>query len=264
MSARGLTGNGAHLHASLWDPQGHNLFPDPQGPSRLSPLTHHFLGGLLEHAPALCALTNPIANSYERLARTTPTSGASWSPGWISYGGNNRTHMVRLPDSQRLELRLPDGAANPSPTCCRLPCWRRDSMASNGNWIRVRAVSATPQPRAACGQRLAGPAQQPGGGPGGTVLPGLPGPGPPPRSGGGVMRPGLAPLGLAPRGLALLGAGQLSVLLPKGEVCRTGWWRPYRSDRSLRQLIVAIRAKVSASGRRPRTEPLPDGAPATP
>ena len=108
-----LTGNGAHLHASLWDPRGHNLFPDPQGPSGLSPLAHHFLGGLLEHAPALCALTNPIANSYERLARTTPTSGASWSPGWISYGGNNRTHMVRLPDSQRLELRLPDGAANP-------------------------------------------------------------------------------------------------------------------------------------------------------
>ena len=108
-----LTGNGAHLHASLWDPQGHNLFPDPQGPSGLSPLALHFLGGLLEHAPALCALTNPIANSYERLARTTPTSGASWSPGWISYGGNNRTHMVRLPDSQRLELRLPDGAANP-------------------------------------------------------------------------------------------------------------------------------------------------------
>jgi glutamine synthetase len=108
-----LTGNGAHLHASLWDPQGHNLFPDPQGPSGLSPLAHHFLGGLLEHAPALCALTNPIANSYERLARTTPTSGASWSPGWISYGGNNRTHMVRLPDNQRLELRLPDGAANP-------------------------------------------------------------------------------------------------------------------------------------------------------
>jgi glutamine synthetase len=108
-----LTGNGAHLHASLWDPNGHNLFPDPQGPSGLSPLAHHFLGGLLEHAPALCALTNPIANSYERLARTTPTSGASWSPGWISYGGNNRTHMVRLPDNQRLELRLPDGAANP-------------------------------------------------------------------------------------------------------------------------------------------------------
>ncbi len=85
----------------------------PPGPSGLSPLAHHFLGGLLEHAPAHCALTNPIANSYERLARRTTSSGASWSPGWISYGDNNRTHMVRLPDSQRLELRLPDGAANP-------------------------------------------------------------------------------------------------------------------------------------------------------
>jgi hypothetical protein len=75
------------------------------------------------------------------------------------------------------------------------------------------------------------------------------------------MRPG--PTGAGTLEAGALG-GQLSVLLPKGEVCRTGWWRPYRSDRSLRQLIVVIGAKVSSPGRRPRTESLPDGAPATP
>jgi glutamine synthetase len=52
-------------------------------------------------------------NSYRRLAAPPTTSGATWSPGSISYTGNNRTHMVRIPDDQRLELRLPDGAAHP-------------------------------------------------------------------------------------------------------------------------------------------------------
>jgi len=107
------TGNGAHLHCSLWDGQGRNLFSDPSGPQGLSSLARHFLGGLLSHAPALCALTNPVPSSYRRLGSADTSSGASWSPGWISYGGNNRTHMVRIPDAHRLELRLPDGAANP-------------------------------------------------------------------------------------------------------------------------------------------------------
>ena len=108
----GLTGNGAHLHLSLWQGE-RNLFHDPNGPKGLSELAYQALAGLLEHAPALCALTNPVPASYRRLARTTPSSGATWSPAWISYGGNNRTHLVRIPDGQRLELRLPDGAANP-------------------------------------------------------------------------------------------------------------------------------------------------------
>ena len=110
---RDLTGNGCHLHLSIWDGEGTNLFHDPGGERGLSPLAYHFLGGLLEHAPALCAITNPTPNSYERLGGSTTTSGATWSPAWISYGGNNRTHMVRLPDDQRLELRLADGDASP-------------------------------------------------------------------------------------------------------------------------------------------------------
>jgi glutamine synthetase type III len=108
-----LTGNGCHLHHSLWDEGGRNLFHDPSGEHGLSRLAYHFLAGLLEHAPALCAITNPTPNSYERLGGGTTNSGATWSPAWISYGGNNRTHMVRLPDDQRLELRLSDGDANP-------------------------------------------------------------------------------------------------------------------------------------------------------
>ncbi|MCT0212225.1 MULTISPECIES: type III glutamate--ammonia ligase [unclassified Synechococcus] len=108
-----LTGNGAHLHHSLWDADGRNLFHDPLGEQGLSELAYAFLAGVLEHAAALCALTNPTAESYRRLAGRAPSSGATWSPGWISYGGNNRTHMVRIPDDQRLELRLADGDANP-------------------------------------------------------------------------------------------------------------------------------------------------------
>ena len=108
-----LTGNGCHTHLSLWDGQGRNAFHDPNGELGLSALAYHFLGGLIAHAPALCCLTNPTVNSYRRLAAPPTTSGATWSPGGISYTGNNRTHMVRIPDGQRLELRLPDGAAHP-------------------------------------------------------------------------------------------------------------------------------------------------------
>ncbi|MFN9934134.1 MAG: type III glutamate--ammonia ligase [Cyanobacteriota bacterium] len=108
-----LTGNGAHLHISLWSGEGTNLFADPAGELGLSTLGYQFLAGLLAHAPALCALTNPVEASYRRLGRATSTSGASWSPAWITYGGNNRTHMIRIPDAGRIELRLGDGAASP-------------------------------------------------------------------------------------------------------------------------------------------------------
>ncbi|MCP9809434.1 type III glutamate--ammonia ligase [Cyanobium sp. HWJ4-Hawea] len=114
----GLTGNGCHTHLSLWGAPGspragQNLFHDSAGALGLSALAYHFLAGLLAHAPALSCLTNPTVNSYRRLAAPPTSSGATWSPGGISYTANNRTHMVRIPDGQRLELRLPDGAAHP-------------------------------------------------------------------------------------------------------------------------------------------------------
>jgi hypothetical protein len=90
-----------------------NLFEDPKGELGVSKLGYHFLGGLIHHAAAMCAITNPTVNSYKRINAPRTLSGATWSPSSITYGGNNRTHMVRIPDAGRAEYRLPDGAANP-------------------------------------------------------------------------------------------------------------------------------------------------------
>ncbi len=108
-----LTGNGCHCHVSLWDKTGKkNLFSgrDEMG---LSALAYHFLGGVMHSAEALTAFFNPTVNSYKRINAPRTISGATWAPNTITYGGNNRTHMVRIPDAGRLEFRLMDGAANP-------------------------------------------------------------------------------------------------------------------------------------------------------
>ena len=107
-----LTGSGCHVHASLWRGE-HSLFADPQGELGLSQLGYRFLAGTLSHAEALCALSNPTVNSYKRINAPVTMSGATWSPNTVSYGGNNRTHLIRIPDAGRFEFRLPDGAANP-------------------------------------------------------------------------------------------------------------------------------------------------------
>ena len=109
------TGNGLHLHMSLWDEAGRPLFEDP-GDARglgLSPLAYSFLAGVLDHAQGLTAVTCPTVNSYKRVGAGAPTSGAAWAPGYTTYGGNNRTQMIRVPDSGRIEVRSVDGAANP-------------------------------------------------------------------------------------------------------------------------------------------------------
>ncbi|MGD1868296.1 MAG: type III glutamate--ammonia ligase [Neomegalonema sp.] len=109
-----LTGYGFHAHISVWSPDGvMNLFADPGGEMGISRTGYHFLGGLMAHATALCAITNPTVNSYKRINAPVTSSGATWSPNTVTYGGNNRTHMVRIPDAGRFELRLADGAANP-------------------------------------------------------------------------------------------------------------------------------------------------------
>jgi glutamine synthetase len=109
-----LTGNGCHTHLSVWDASGTtNLFHDPNGELGLSTLAYHFIGGVLESAPALCAFTNPTVNSYKRINAPATLSGATWSPNTATYSGNNRTHAIRIPDPGRFELRLADGAANP-------------------------------------------------------------------------------------------------------------------------------------------------------
>ena len=107
-----LTGNGCHAHISLWNGKI-NKFLDMGDRYGLSKLAYNFLGGVLKNAESLSAFFNPTINSYRRINAPPTTSGATWSPSSISYSGNNRTHMIRIPDPGRFELRLMDGSANP-------------------------------------------------------------------------------------------------------------------------------------------------------
>ena len=117
----GLTGNGCHAHVSVWDAPGDaakvNVFAgDGEGQTGevgLSERGKHFLGGIMKHASALAAITNPTVNSYKRINAPRTMSGATWAPNTVTWTGNNRTHMVRVPGPGRFELRLPDGAVNP-------------------------------------------------------------------------------------------------------------------------------------------------------
>ena len=127
---RHLTGNGCHVHTSLWTMNGRkNHFAAKSDEMGLSKACYAFLGGLMAHAPALCAITNPAVNSYKRINAPRTTSGATWSPSSITYGGNNRTHMVRIPDPGRIEFRLADGAANPYLLMAGLLAAGMDGMA---------------------------------------------------------------------------------------------------------------------------------------
>jgi glutamate---methylamine ligase len=107
-----LTGNGCHTHVSVWK-GARNLFADAKDELGLSKLGYQFIAGLLHSAESLAAVTNPTVNSYKRINAPRTTSGATWSPNSVTYTGNNRTHMIRIPDDGRFEFRLADGAANP-------------------------------------------------------------------------------------------------------------------------------------------------------
>jgi glutamine synthetase len=119
----GLTGNGCHAHISVWDAPGSksktNVFATtPSTDSQTSELGlsekgRNFLGGIMKHASALAAITNPTVNSFKRINAPRTMSGATWAPNSVTWTGNNRTHMVRVPGPGRFELRLADGAANP-------------------------------------------------------------------------------------------------------------------------------------------------------
>ncbi|MGD1950398.1 MAG: type III glutamate--ammonia ligase [Leptolyngbyaceae cyanobacterium] len=106
-----ITGSGGHVHNSLW--QGTtNSFEEDAVEGGLSPVGYNFLGGVLNHAKGLTALFAPTVNSYRRLGANMTASGSTWSPRYISYGGNNRSHLLRIPEPGRFECRLIDGSAN--------------------------------------------------------------------------------------------------------------------------------------------------------
>jgi glutamine synthetase len=108
------TGSGMHLHLSLWNSAG-STFPDTTDDRGLglSSMAYSFIAGILQHACALQAVIAPTVNSYKRIGATSTSSGATWSPRYATYGGNDRTHYLRVPDHHRVELRGGDGSANP-------------------------------------------------------------------------------------------------------------------------------------------------------
>lgn len=126
------TGSGAHLNMSLASLEnGKNMFQDATDKRGcgLSKLAYQFLAGILRHAPAVVATTCPTVNSYKRLVKIGSMTGYTWAPIFISYGGNNRTHMLRVPrirpeiesgghkgvnlSTARVECRAADSCMNP-------------------------------------------------------------------------------------------------------------------------------------------------------
>jgi len=107
----GINGSGMHVHQSLFDLHGKNLFHDAKKQHQLSNIALNYIGGLLEHARSFCAVTNTLVNSYKRLV---PGFEA---PTHIAWSQHNRSPLIRVPDrrgiSTRAELRMPDPACNP-------------------------------------------------------------------------------------------------------------------------------------------------------
>ncbi len=129
-----LTGNGCHAHVSIWNSDAtENLFLDESDEVGLSSLAYSFLGGIMHNAQALCSLFNPTVNSFKRINAPRTRSGASWSPNSVTYTGNNRTHMIRIPDAGRFELRLMDGSANPYLLQAGIAAGGLDGIENNRN-----------------------------------------------------------------------------------------------------------------------------------
>jgi len=131
-----LTGNGGHLHISLWDPTGKkNLFEDKKDPRGLglSKLAYQFLGGIIDNSEGLSAILAPTVNSYKRIGVGAPTSGATWAPAYATYGMNNRTQSIRIPAPGRIEIRSTDGAANPYLAAAAIIGCGLDGVANKAN-----------------------------------------------------------------------------------------------------------------------------------
>jgi glutamine synthetase len=106
-----VNGSGMHTHQSLFDKKGNNVFYDPKGKHELSKTARGYIGGILDHARAFVAVTNPLVNSYKRLV-----------PGYeapvnVAWSEKNRSPLVRVPARRglgtRCEVRMPDPACNP-------------------------------------------------------------------------------------------------------------------------------------------------------
>lgn len=114
-----LTGSGLHAHLHVATDDGTNAFVDDADPNGLgcSRFAYAFIASALEHSHALCALTSPTVNCYKRLGKNASTpstrSGHSWSPRTATYGGNNRSNMIRIAGPGNIEDRTVSSACNP-------------------------------------------------------------------------------------------------------------------------------------------------------
>jgi glutamine synthetase len=114
------TGSGLHAHFHIADAKsGKNLFLDEADKKGLglSQFAYYFLGGVLKHARALCAVTSPTVNCYKRLqlgrGLLSTRSGFTWVPAFASYGDNNRTQMIRVAGPGHCEDRTVSSGCNP-------------------------------------------------------------------------------------------------------------------------------------------------------
>lgn len=114
-----LWGSGAHFNMGLYSSTepGRSVLragdSDIHGESEWSELSKFFTGGILKHARALTAITNPLVNSYKRLTPRLIDGSVSWAPIKIGYGPNNRSCMIRIPENRpAIEVRNPDASAN--------------------------------------------------------------------------------------------------------------------------------------------------------
>jgi len=114
------TGSGLHIHFHLADAGSGNCLFDADSDARglgCSEMGYHFLGGVLRHARALCAVTSPTVNCYKRLklgaGLHSTRSGYSWTPAFITYGDNNRTQMIRTAGPGHFEDRTVSAGCNP-------------------------------------------------------------------------------------------------------------------------------------------------------
>lgn len=127
----GQNGSGMHTHQSLFA-AGQNAFWDPQREWALSLTALHYIGGLLKHARALCAVTNPLVNSYKRLV---PGFEA---PTHVAWSMRNRSPMIRVPERRgmgtRLELRSPDPSANPYLALTAMLAAGLDGVETRADW----------------------------------------------------------------------------------------------------------------------------------
>src|SRR5436305_3933327 len=127
----GQNGSGMHTHQCLFKAKG-NAFWDAKAEWELSKVALHYIGGLLRHARGMCAITNPLVNSYKRLV-----------PGYeapvnVAWSMRNRSPLIRVPERRgagtRVELRMPDPAANPYLALSVMLAAGIDGVATKADW----------------------------------------------------------------------------------------------------------------------------------